>query len=161
LSVLEETMRAKFVLTEAVTGLWRNVTMTIAMILTTAISLALLGAGGLLYVQIQQTKDLLRDKVEVMVFIKDGTTSDQKKAIETKLSNDGLVRDFRFEDKDMAYKRFKELFKHSPDFVAGVSQNSLPESYRVRLKNPGDYDALAKKYGDVSGVSRVSSQQET
>lgn len=154
-------MRAKFVLSEAAIGLWRNVTMSVAMILTTAISLALLGAGGLLYVQIQETKQLLRDKVEVMVFLKEDTSPDQKKDLEQRLGNDNLVRDYRFENKDQAYKRFKELFKHSPDFVSGVSSKALPESYRVRLKSPGDYDALAKKYKGSEGVSRVSSQQET
>ena len=42
-------MRASFVFSEVLTGLRRNITMTIAMILTTAISLGLLG-GGLLVV---------------------------------------------------------------------------------------------------------------
>ncbi|NUS73796.1 MAG: ABC transporter permease [Corynebacteriales bacterium] len=154
-------MRAKFVLSEAATGLWRNVTMTIAMIITTAISLALLGAGGLLYVQIQETKDLLRNKVEVMVFLKDDASPQDKKALEEKFRDDSLVRDFEFESREQAHERFKELFKHSPDFVAGVSKQALPESYRVRLKNPGDYSALADEYKSEKGVSRVSSQQET
>ena len=43
-------MRASFVFSEVITGLRRNVTMTVAMILTTAISLGLLG-GGLLIVR--------------------------------------------------------------------------------------------------------------
>ena len=43
-------MRASFVLSEVFTGLRRNITMTIAMIITTVISLGLLGAG-LLVVQ--------------------------------------------------------------------------------------------------------------
>ncbi|HEY0496458.1 MAG TPA: ABC transporter permease, partial [Kutzneria sp.] len=38
-------MRASFVFSEVITGLRRNITMTIAMILTTAISLGLLGGG--------------------------------------------------------------------------------------------------------------------
>ena len=40
-----ESMRADFVLSEVPTGLRRNITMTVAMILTTAISLGLLGGG--------------------------------------------------------------------------------------------------------------------
>ena len=38
-------MRAGYVFSEVLTGLRRNITMTIAMILTTAISLGLLGGG--------------------------------------------------------------------------------------------------------------------
>ena len=38
-------MRTDFVVREVATGLRRNVTMTVAMVLTTAISLALVGTG--------------------------------------------------------------------------------------------------------------------
>jgi cell division transport system permease protein len=154
-------MRAKFVLSEALTGLWRNVTMSVAMILTTAISLTLLGAGGLLYVQIQETKDVLRGKVEVMLFLNDDATDQQRADLEKRLNNDnGLVRDVKFESKQQAYDRFKELFKNSPDFVQGVQPDALPASFRVKLLNPKDYSRLADKYRDAQGVSRVSSQQE-
>jgi len=154
-------MRAKFVLSEALTGLWRNVTMSVAMILTTAISLTLLGAGGLLYVQIQETKDVLRGKVEVQLFLNDDASNEQRDALRKKLDSDKkLVRDVSFESKEQAYQRFKELFKNSPDFVAGVQPEALPASFRVKLINPKDYGDLANKYRDAEGVSRVSSQQE-
>ena len=154
-------MRAKFVLSEALTGLWRNVTMSVAMILTTAISLTLLGAGGLLYVQIQETKDVLRGKVEVMLFLNDDASDQQRQDLEKKLKDDDkLVRDVSFESKQQAYDRFRELFKNSPDFVQGVQPDALPASFRVKLLDPKDYTELADKYRGESGVSRVSSQQE-
>ena len=59
------TMRADFVLCEVVTGLRRNLTMTIAMILTTAISLGLLGTGLLAVRTIDRTEQLYCDRVEV------------------------------------------------------------------------------------------------
>ena len=39
-------MRVKYVLSEVMVGLWRNVTMTIAMIITMAVSLTMLGASA-------------------------------------------------------------------------------------------------------------------
>ena len=42
-------MRVKYVLNEVLVGLWRNVTMTIAMIITMSVSLTMLGASVLLY----------------------------------------------------------------------------------------------------------------
>ena len=42
-------MRFGFLVNEVLTGLRRNVTMTIAMILTTAISLGLMGTGLLIW----------------------------------------------------------------------------------------------------------------
>jgi cell division transport system permease protein len=49
-------MRVKYVLNEVLVGLWRNVTMTIAMIITMSVSLTMLGASVLLYMQVDQMK---------------------------------------------------------------------------------------------------------
>ena len=58
-----------FVVSEVLTGLRRNVTMTIAMILTTAISLGLFGGGLLVVRTIDRTEQIYRDRVEVQVFL--------------------------------------------------------------------------------------------
>jgi len=153
-------MRAKFVLTEAATGLWRNVTMTVAMILTTAISLALLGAGGLLYVQVEKVKELLFFKVEVTIFLDEGVTQEQRDSLKTKLEGDTLVQSVTYESRDDAYKRFQELFKDSPDLVQNVKPEALPESFRVKLKDPRRFETMNQRYSDSDGVDKVSNQQQ-
>src|SRR5947199_150176 len=60
-------MRFSFLFREVVTGLRRNVTMTIAMILTTAISLGLLGTGLLAVNTLDQTEELYGDRLELVV----------------------------------------------------------------------------------------------
>jgi hypothetical protein len=60
-------MRTDFVVREVVTGLRRNVTMTIAMVLTTAISLVMVGTGLLAVRTIDRTEQLYSDRVEVQV----------------------------------------------------------------------------------------------
>ena len=49
-------MRAQFVLQEVWTGLRRNLTMTIALIVVVAISLSLLGTGLLFVKQVNNTR---------------------------------------------------------------------------------------------------------
>ena len=56
-----------FILREGYKGLGRNITMTIALVITTTLSLVLVGAGILLSQATAQTKDLYLDRVEVMV----------------------------------------------------------------------------------------------
>ena len=153
-------MRAKFVLTEAATGLWRNVTMTVALILTTAISLALLGAGGLLYTQVNKTKDLLYAQVEVTIFLETTVTAPQKEALQAKLESDSEIKSIVYESKQEAYERFKELFAESPDLVENTKPESLPESFRIKLKNPSEANAVDGKYKKDPGVDQVSTQQE-
>ena len=75
-------MRLKYVLSEVMVGLWRNVTMTIAMIITMTVSLTLLGASVLLYLQVNHMKDVYYQQVEVTVFLKTtGVTQPQKDAL--------------------------------------------------------------------------------
>jgi cell division transport system permease protein len=62
-------MRASFVFSEVLTGLRRNVTMTVAMILTTMISLALLGGGLLVVRMIDKTQAVYRGDVDVNVYL--------------------------------------------------------------------------------------------
>ena len=62
-------MRASFVASEVGTGLRRNLTMTIAVIITVAVSLGLFGASLLVRAQVSTMKDFWYDKVEVSIFL--------------------------------------------------------------------------------------------
>jgi cell division transport system permease protein len=155
-------MRAKFVLSEVGVGLFRNVTMTIAMVLTTAISLALLGAGGLIYTQVGEMQDYFYTKLEVSIFVKDGITADQRAALDSSLHSDPLIATVTHETKADAYARFREQFKDSPELVANVQPDTLPESYRVKLKDPTKYNQAAAKYNPqrFPGVDQVVDQRK-
>ena len=85
-----ESMRVNFVLSEVATGLRRNLTMTVAMILTTAISLGLMGTGLLIAGMISDMKEIYYDKVQVSIFLADDVTDEQRAAIET--AAEGLAR---------------------------------------------------------------------
>ena len=107
-------MRVNFVLSEVATGLRRNLTMTVAMILTTAISLGLMGTGLLIAGMISDMKDIFYDKVQVSIFLADDVTEEQRAAIETQLSSSSEVKSFVYENKDEAYERFREQFSQQP-----------------------------------------------
>jgi cell division transport system permease protein len=152
-------MRAKFVLSEVATGLFRNVTMTIAMVLTTAISLALLGAGGLILTQVDKMKDLFYYRLEVSIFMKQDVTTDQRDALRKQLASDPLVSNTVYENKEEAYSRFREQFKDSPELVQNVRPDALPESFRVKLVDPTKYEEAAERYAGQAGVERVVDQR--
>ena len=145
-------MRLKYVFSEVATGLWRNVTMTIAMIITMAVSLTLLGASLLLYKQVDTMRDVYNEEVEVSMFLKaDGATPEQKALIEADLHNDPLVAAVNFETKDEAYEKFKVLFASAPDLVNLTKTESLPESYRVKLKDTNTFETFEAKYSKYVG----------
>jgi cell division transport system permease protein len=149
-------MRVNFVLSEVATGLRRNLTMTVAMILTTAISLGLMGTGLLIAGMIQEMKQIYYDKVQVSIFLADGVTDPQRQAIKTELEHSPEVKSFIYESKAEAYTRFKQQFSQQPELVQNTPQDALPESFRVELVNPERYAVIAQDFpSGKNGVDQV------
>ncbi|HEX2418948.1 MAG TPA: permease-like cell division protein FtsX [Micromonosporaceae bacterium] len=152
-------MRAKYVLSEVAVGLWRNVTMTIAMIITMTVSLALLGASVLMFWTVADMRDYYYAEVEVAIFLTDEVTDDQRQSLEEALAQDSLVKSQIHETKDEAYARFREQFKDAPDLVEATQPKSLPESYRVKLNEPEHFDNIRQKYQTYGGVEEIVDQR--
>jgi cell division transport system permease protein len=149
-------MRVNFVLSEVATGLRRNLTMTVAMILTTAISLGLMGTGLLIAGMISEMKQIYYDKVQVSIFLADGVTDQQRQAIRTELKGSPEVKSFIYESKAQAYARFKEQFSQQPELVQNTPENALPESFRVELVNPERFRVIAADFPNgKNGVDQV------
>lgn len=154
-------MRAKYVLSEVFLGLWRNVTMTIAMIITMAVSLALLGAGVLMYWKVQDMRNFFYGSVEVSIFLKPDITDQQKTDLQQQLQSDPMVKQNDYESQQVAYERFREQFKDAKDLVNSVKPDSLPASFRVKLKDPQKFQEIASKYQNKPGVDSIVDQQQT
>src|SRR5688572_12833240 len=107
-------MRLRYVLSEVLTGLWRNVTMTVAMIITMAVSLTMLGAGILLFWQVDQMERFFYAKVEVSIFLTADVTEEQRNALSAELEADPLVQKVEYESREQAYENFRELYRGSP-----------------------------------------------
>ncbi|TFV89881.1 permease-like cell division protein FtsX [Blastococcus sp. CT_GayMR16] len=149
-------MRVNFVLSEVATGLRRNLTMTVAMILTTAISLGLMGTGILIARMISDMKEIYYDKVQVSIFLADGVTDEQRSAIETELKDSPEVKSYIYESKDEAYERFQQQFSQQPELVQNTPADALPESFRVELVNPERYPVIAEEFPNgENGVDQV------
>ena len=154
-------MRFKYILSEVMLGLWRNVTMTIAMIITMAVSLTLLGASLVLYQQINTMKDVYFAQVQVSIFLTNEITPEQRDAIDGALKQDPLVKQpVIHETKEQAYEKFKQDFKDAPDLVAATKPDALPESFRVKLKNPNQYQQIFDKYHTMEGISDIVDQRQ-
>jgi cell division transport system permease protein len=138
------------------TGLRRNLTMTVAMILTTAISLGLMGTGLLIAGMISNMKEIYYDKVQVSIFLADDVTDEQRADIESRLEASPEVRNFLYESKEEAYERFQQQFSQQPELVENTPADALPESFRVELVNPERYAVIAAEFPNKeNGVDQV------
>ena len=149
-----------YVFQEVLTGLWRNVTMTVAMIITMAVSLTMLGASIMLYSQVNQMRDYYYDKVEVSIFLKSDVTDEQRDNLKKDLNGSPLVQSVTYESQQDAFKRFQEQFKDAPDLISATKPESLPASFRVKLKDPKKVQALSDEFRSRDGISEIVDQQE-
>jgi len=154
-------MRAKYVLSEVFLGLWRNVTMTIAMIITMAVSLSMLGASLLLYWKVQDMQNYFYTRVEMSVFLKSDITQEQTAQLKSELNADDRVQSIHYESKNEAYQRFRTEFKDAKDLVDSTKPESLPASFRVKLKDPEQYSQVQQDFNTKPGVESIVNQQQT
>ncbi|MEV0370672.1 permease-like cell division protein FtsX [Streptomyces sp. NPDC050636] len=167
-------MRAQFVLSEIGVGLRRNLTMTFAVIVSVALSLGLFGASLLMRDQVSTMKGYWYDKVNVSIFFcnkndaaagtncnKGAATQQQKDEIKAELNRLPIVqKPVQYESSDQAYKHYKEQFGDTP--VAGlVTPDQLPESFRVKLKDPTKYTVIKSAFSERPGVQEVQDQRDT
>lgn len=163
-------MRAGFIAEEVVVGFRRNLTMTLAVIVTVAASLSLFGAGLLVRAQVSTMKDFWYDKVEVSIYLcgensdvpscnAGAITPEQRKQVRVDLeAMRPTVQKVYYESKKQAYQRFIKQFKNSA-IVQNVSPSALPESFRVKLEDPEQYDVIASAFSGRAGIEQVQDQR--
>lgn len=153
-------MRAQFVASEIWIGLRRNFTMTIAVIITAAVSLTMFGLGFMVRNQVNVMKGYWYGKVEVSIFLTDDVTQAQRDQLRSELEAMPDVKEVFYESKAEAYERFKEQFKDTPDIVANTTPDVLPESFRVKLNDPKKFDVVASAFENRPGVVNVFNQRD-
>ncbi len=160
-------MRASFVFSEVLTGLRRNVTMTVAMILTTMISLALLGGGLLVVRMIDKTQQVYEEEIDVNVYLTNDISAndpecdaDPCRSLLTDLENDEAVSTVNFESRDEAFERFQQLFEAQPELLKLVRPQSLPASFNVTLKESDRPEVITQTYSGRVGVDSVVDESE-
>lgn len=157
-------MRFGFLISEVLTGLRRNVTMTVAMILTTAISIALFGGGLLVLRLADQSRDIYLDRVESQVFltsevsVNDPTCdADPCKALRSQIEARDDVKSVRFLNRDDAYEDAITKFPQYKD-VAG--KDAFPASFIVKLEDPEQHKGFDDAMAGQPGVLNVLNQKD-
>ena len=165
-------MRLGLVLSEVGSGLRRNVSMVVAVVLVTFISLTFVGTAALLQMQINQMKGYWYDKAQVAVYLCTDTdttgnctgakaTQDQIDAVQAQLDSEVLapfVDRSYFETQQQAYDRFTTQFADSAA-TEFVQPSYLNETFWVNLKDPTQADVLAESLSSLAGVQEVVDQR--
>ncbi len=162
-------MRLQYIVSEIVTGLRRNLTMTLAVIITVAISMGFLGTGMLLRAQAEAMKIYWYDKIQISVFMcneydtgercVDGAVSDEEMAhIEQTLTAHPDVRQVHFESQEEAHQRFREYLDDS--IADSITPDQLQSSFRVELQDPERFEGVVSSVAGLPGVYEVRDERD-
>jgi cell division transport system permease protein len=163
-------MRAQFVFQEVWTGLRRNLTMTVALVVVVAISLSLLGTGLLFVKQVDNTRTYWQGRVQLSIYLCTATsvspqckangpaTAAQRTSIEhdlLALKSQGVEAVY-YESQAQAFQRFKQDFAQDRSFSSLVTQSEIPDSFQVKLRNAqADFPVVAGTVEGRPGVDNI------
>ena len=165
-------MRVRLILAEALTGLRRNASMVISVVLVTFVSLTFVGAAMLMQMQIAKMQSYWAERAQVSVVMcrddstattcADGAaTEDQIAAVAERLESPALaalVRDVRFESGDEAYQNLLDLY--GDEYKDYVTPAQLGDTYWVGLIDPGKSDVITEAFSGTQGVEGIRNQMQ-
>lgn len=166
-------MRLRFILGEVWIGLRRNIPMALSVVIVTFVSLTFVGGAMLLQRQVATVKGYWYDRVQVSIFLctegsnvptcaAGAATAETREQVRKDLESPALapyIEEIFYESKAEAFQRFKEQF---PDetVTKNVTAEQMPESYRVKLKDPEKYQVVSQYFTGRDGVEEVVDQRE-
>ena len=158
-------------LRETWSGLRRNLTMTLAVIITMWVSLTLFGVSLMINQEVNIAKDRWYDKIEISVFLcvadmaggpctpGQDTTDAQREQIRTALEANPEVEKVYYETKKEAYESFKKTYENDPALVSTLTEEQMQDSFRIKLKNPENYEGVVQEAKALQGVQNVQDLQ--
>lgn len=156
-------LKVDYAVRETGSNLARNLTITIASILTVAVSLALVGFSLMLRSAVSNATERWQGGIEFVVFLHPDASQEQIDTVGNALRESPEVESVTFFDKQAAYEEFKGFFGDQPEMVDSVTPEILPTSYRVvpAVKEADLVQQLGERFQDQPGVLEVVFAHET
>jgi len=162
-------MQLRYVFSETGTGLRRNVSMSVALIVTIFVSLTLVGMGLLLNSQADKAEKFWGSKLQITVFMcnqnskapncNGDVTPAQKTAIRGIIGKNAEVASFYHQSKSEAFDTWKRVYidkdKSEQEIYSTVQASDMQESFWIKLKDPNKYRSIEGALSTTQGVAAV------
>ena len=162
-------MRAQYVLQEIFQGLRRNLTMVVAVVVSTAVALVMLGSGLLMWQQTLHMQDYWYGKIQVSVYMCNQedvgqytncatpVTAAQSQKILKTLDATPYVESVQYESPQQAYERY---LQSGQSLAKDVTATAMQEDYRVKLTDPNQFQVVEGAVSGLPGVQSVQDEQQ-
>lgn len=165
-------MRVGLILGEAFSGLRRNASMVVSVVLVTFVSLTFVGAAMLMQMQIATMKDFWIGRAQVAVSMctpvsqvaacADGAaTQEQLDQVSAQLESstlNPLIQEVRFETSEEAYANLVEIV--GEDQASVITPEQMPQTFYINLIDPAQSIVMVEAFSGMAGVEEVRDQLE-
>jgi cell division transport system permease protein len=149
-----------YVVRETASNLWRNRLMTIAAVLTVAVSLSLVGAALLLRQGSANATGTLERGTQVTVWMQPAANAQEIKAVQTELAQlNYVVQPCAYWDKARNYQEARKLLP--TDVVQATTVDQMPTSFWCTPTALSDAAQVVRAFHGAAGVLSVTEPQQT
>ncbi|CAB4890848.1 unannotated protein [freshwater metagenome] len=139
----------------------RNLTLTVAAILTSAIALLLVGTTFLIQRAFDNLLVQWRGDVEMIVFVRSDATPEQISLIDQTIKSAPTIIDaekLQYLDKTQSYEEAKRIFVGDPVTLSLLTPDNIPSQFKVVpiTQDPELVRSLSEQYRSLPGVQDVA-----
>ncbi len=103
-----------------ITNIQSNKQLFFASVGTITIALSILGLFLFVYINLNSVLSFWNDQVQLIVYLEDEVSIDQKKKLEKRVSSHSEVESFDFISREKAWKNFQGMFSEKSAFLKGM-----------------------------------------
>jgi cell division transport system permease protein len=156
--------RLNYALRETAAGFRRNFTLTLAAIITSAVSLMLVGTTFMIQRGFDNLLSRWAGDVEMIVFVRADASDEQKIVIEEALRSQPAIDadELRYLDQAESYEEAQRIFAGDPSLLRTLTPEITPSQWKVvpATDNTEVLQALGESFQEIEGVQAVAYAQD-
>lgn len=145
----------KYLTHEGFRNVWVNRLMSLASVTVLMACLIIMGAGIMIYFNINNVVDKVQSQNVVMVYVADDASEDETTQIGTSLKGIRNVESCEFVPKEVAFQEQIQSMGGDAALFEGFDEIPLPDAYKVTVKDLSQFETTVSQIKQINKVDSV------
>lgn len=145
----------KYLTHEGFRNVWVNRLMSLASVTVLMACLIIMGAGIMIYFNINNVVDKVQSQNVVMVYVADDASEDEATQIGTSLKGISNVESCEFVPKEVAFQEQIQSMGGDAALFEGFDEIPLPDAYKVTVKDLSQFETTVSQIKQINKVDSV------
>lgn len=145
----------KYLTHEGFRNVWVNRLMSLASVTVLMACLIIMGAGIMIYFNINNVVDKVQSQNVVMVYVADDASEDETTQIGTSLKGISNVESCEFVPKEVAFQEQIQSMSGDAALFEGFDEIPLPDAYKVTVKDLSQFENTVSQIKQINKVDSV------